>query len=263
MNRIEINEENVTLLDSDDKIIVTLSDKLDIFDITKVHITIQEDTSISIIHHAVSESKLDITIDILENKQCNLYELKEQNDSKVQYKYYLNKNSYLNIHKFYDCKKVKELDIIELNGEDSKVEYTFHTISNNTQKYDILVYHNAKRTESHIINKGVNSEDGSLVLNVTGIVYNRITDCVIEQNNRIITMNDKLCQINPNLLIEENDVIANHAAHIGRFDKDVIFYLMSRGITYENAISMMVKGFLMDNTIHQDKIEQIIAKYWG
>lgn len=262
MNRIEIKEEVVTLLDSDDKILVTLSDKLDIFDITKIHITVKENTNISIIHNGSSESKLDVTIEVLENAECNLYELKEQSDSKVQYKYYLNKNSHLNTHKFYDCMKVKELDIIELNGEDASIDYTFHTISKDTQKYDILVYHNAKRTKSHIINKGVNNEDGSLILNVTGMIYNGITDCVIEQNNRIITMNDNHCQINPNLLIEENDVVANHAAHIGKFDKEAIFYLMSRGITYENAISIMVKGFLMDDTIHKDKIEKIIEKYW-
>lgn len=263
MNRIEIQEENVTLLDSDEKITVTLSNKLDIFDITKVCICVKESTDISIIHKESQESKLDITIHILENVSCNIYEIKEQKASKVQYKYYLDQKSCAKVHKFYDCTKVKELNIIELNGKYATLDYIFHTISSYPQKYDILVYHNAPSTVSHIITRGVTIKEGSLLFNVTGMVYNGIKDCTLEQNNRIITMNDNPCQINPNLLIEENDVIANHSAHIGTFDDDVIFYLMSRGITYDNAIALLVKGFLMDDTIHKEDIERIIEKYWG
>ena len=53
--------------------------------------------------------------------------------------------------------------------------------------------------------------------------------CVANQNNRIINLSDNKCEINPNLLIEENDVEANHSAHIGRFSNDEMFYLQSRG----------------------------------
>ncbi len=220
------------------KIVVTLSSKLDVFDITKVYIEINESTDISIFHKSNDESKLDITIRVKENVISNIYELKSEADTKVQYKYYIDGNSSLSVHKFYDCNAVKELDVIELNGKLAQIDYKFYTISRYGQKYDLLVYHNASSTKSNIITRGVNTQDGSLLFNVTGMVYNGIKDCTIEQNNRIITMNDNPCQINPNLLIEENDVVANHAAHIGKFDQDVIFYLMSRGITYNNAVAL-------------------------
>lgn len=262
MNRIEIENENVTLLDSDEKIVVTLSSKLDVFDITKVYIEINESTDISIFHKSCDESKLDITIRVKENVISNIYELKSEADTKVQYKYYIDGNSSLSVHKFYDCNAVKELDVIELNGKLAQIDYKFYTISRYGQKYDLLVYHNASSTKSNIITRGVNAQDGSLLFNVTGMVYNGIKDCTIEQNNRIITMNDNPCQINPNLLIEENDVVANHAAHIGKFDQDVIFYLMSRGITYNNAVALLVKGFLTDDSIYKEEIQQIINKYW-
>ena len=58
------------------------------------------------------------------------------------------------------------------------------------------------------------------------------------------------------------NVKANHAAHIGKFDQDVIFYLMSRGITYNNAVALLVKGFLTDDSIYKEEIQQIINKYW-
>ena len=262
MNKIKIINEQIELLESDDKIEVSLSNKLDIFDIIKLNIKILEDTDIEIYYEDIDESKLDVLIEVLDNVTCNLYELKKENDVKVQYKYYLSENTNLYVHKFYDCNSVKELDIIELNGVNANIEYKFHTISKNNQKYDLMVYHNCRNTKSKIINKGVNIKDGSLEFNVTGVVYNGITDCEVDQNNRIITMNNNKCNINPNLLIEENDVIANHSALIGKFNENEIFYLMSRGIKRDDAIKLLTKGFLYDETIFEEDIKNIIDTYW-
>ncbi len=262
MNKIRVIDEQVLFDESDDKIEVTLSDKLDIFDIIKLNIKVVQSTDIEIYYESETESKLDVIIEIKEDVICNLYELKKENAVKIQYKYYLEKNAELQVHKFYNCNIVKELDIIELNGESASIVYKFHTISTDTQKYDVLVYHNSSRTRSQIMNKGVNIKNGSLAFNVTGVVYNGIVDCEVDQNNRIITMNENLCNINPNLLIEENDVIANHAALIGKFDEEQIFYLMSRGIPKEEAIRLLTRGFLQDETTYQEEIQEIIDTYW-
>lgn len=262
MNKIRVINEQVLFEESDELIEVTLSDKLDIFDIIKLQIKVLKDTDIEIYYENEKESKLDVLINVNDDVNCNLYELKKENDVKIQYKYYLGARSNLQVHKFYNCNIVKELDIIELNGEYANIEYKFHTISTNTQKYDLVVYHNSRCTKSNIINKGVNIEDGSLVFNITGVVYNGIVDCVLNQNNRIITMNDNKCNINPNLLIEENDVEANHAALIGKFNENEIFYLMSRGIKREDAVRLLTKGFLTDETVFNDDIQNIIDTYW-
>lgn len=67
--------------------------------------------------------------------------------------------------------------------------------------------------------------------------------------------------IAPKLLIEENDVVANHSALIGRFDEEELFYLQSRGIDRNTATILMTKGFLLDG-IQDDRLEKIIEKYW-
>ncbi len=262
MNKIKIIDEKIIYEESDDLIEVSLSDKLDIFDIIKLRIKVMGNTDVEIYYEDADESKLDVLVEIDENVTCNLYELKKENDVKIQYKYYLNRYSNLQVHKFYDCNKVKELDVVELNGEYASIEYKFHTISKNEQKYDLMVYHNSSNTISKVINKGVNIEDGSLAFNVTGVVYNGIIDCEVDQNNRIITMNDNKCNINPNLLIEENDVIANHSALIGKFNENEIFYLMSRGIKREAALRLLTRGFLTDETNFKEEIEKIIDMYW-
>jgi ABC-type transport system involved in Fe-S cluster assembly, permease component len=49
---------------------------------------------------------------------------------------------------------------------------------------------------------------------------------------------------NPILLIDENDVIAGHAASVGRVDQGQMYYLMSRGLTKEVAQRLVILGFL-------------------
>lgn len=47
----------------------------------------------------------------------------------------------------------------------------------------------------------------------------------------------------PALEIEADDVKAGHAATIGKVDRELLFYAASRGISEEEAISLLVKGF--------------------
>ncbi len=49
---------------------------------------------------------------------------------------------------------------------------------------------------------------------------------------------------NPILLIDENDVIAGHAASVGRINQDQLYYLMSRGLTKDVAQRLVARGFL-------------------
>ncbi len=49
---------------------------------------------------------------------------------------------------------------------------------------------------------------------------------------------------NPILLIDENDVLAGHAASVGQVDQEQMYYLMSRGIARPTAQRMVIRGFL-------------------
>ena len=49
---------------------------------------------------------------------------------------------------------------------------------------------------------------------------------------------------NPILLIDEDDVKAGHAASVGQVNAEQVHYLMSRGITKEEAQRLIIYGFL-------------------
>lgn len=251
MNKIKVIDNDIKLDINDDI-------KVDVCS-NKITIDVVNDTDLEIEYINIKSDNI-LNIHINENKILNLFELRQNNSVCSDYNYDLDRNSVLNITKFYDCSGVTESDTVNLNGEYSSVNYTLKTISNDKQIYNLKLNHNAKNTISNVINSGVNIK-GSIDFNVTGFVPNGCTDCELNQNNRIVTFNDNLCKIEPVLLIDENDVVANHAALIGKFDEDELFYLNSRGIDYDSAITLLVKGFLLDN-LKDERLDKIIEKYW-
>ena len=257
MNKITIKDEIITNLD--DTIDVELDECREFFGVCKIIIKPKTDTKLEI-EYSVPDFKADIIVNVDENINFELYELRESNNVKVKYEYNLEKASSLKITKFYDSAKVKELDTVNLNGEGAYVEYILKTIATDKQDFDLYLRHNAKSTISKVINSGVNIS-GSINFNVEGIVPNKISGCELNQNNRIITFNDKICKIDPKFIIDENDVVADHAALIGKFSEDELFYLESRGIDKKTAINLLVKGFLLDG-IEDERLENIIKKYW-
>lgn len=57
----------------------------------------------------------------------------------------------------------------------------------------------------------------------------------------------------PNLLIDNYDVDSNHAAYIGKFKDEMMFYMMSRGISREVAYRLLLQGFLVNNTVRENE----------
>ena len=56
-------------------------------------------------------------------------------------------------------------------------------------------------------------------------------------------------------LIDNYDVVSNHAAYIGKFKDEMLFYMMSRGISRDSAYHLLLNGFL----IQSGKMEDYIA----
>ena len=192
----------------------------------------------------------------------NLTEIKKEGNYKLGYKIYQAENTELNITKINDVYSIKELLIFNLNGENAKVNYLLKSISKMAEKYDLMVYHNFSNTWSNIVNHGVNIKDGILKFSVSGFVPHSKVNCVVNQNNRIINLTNNSCEIHPNLFIDENDVVANHSAHIGKCKDEELFYLKSRGISEQAAERLLIKGFLMQKLTDHTEIERIIKKYW-
>lgn len=262
MNSIKIENGKLELLSQNDSIFIKHEIVGDISPILKIEINVLKDTSLTIESFHTKVSKVDIQIEVMDNTKFILYEKKKEEDLKIQYKYELGHDSKADIYKFLEGKKVKALDTIYLNGENAEFNYDMKGISLDKQKYNMVIYHNSPNTKSNISTKLVAVENGEIHTDMTSIVYPGIKDTTVIQNNRIINLNDKKHTISPNLLIEEHDINASHSAHIGTFDKNTLFYLMSRGITPKKAIFLLLNGFLANSFLSSKELSKVISQYW-
>jgi Fe-S cluster assembly protein SufD len=92
-----------------------------------------------------------------------------------------------------------------------------------------------------------------------------INGCVANQHNRIINLTNNTCEIKPNLYIDSFDIEAAHSALIGKFSDEEMFYIQSRGIDYNNALKLLVNGFLTSDINNKKIINDInkcIDKFW-
>jgi len=262
MNKIRVVNDIVDLCEVDDSITLDYVMRDDFFDVSTINIIVSKSTSLDIDYVGADTSKLNICIKLLDNVILDLTEVRTGVRNKVKYTYIVGTNSKLNISKVYSVDGMRELDIIDLNGEGAIFNYNFKTVCINPEKYDMVINHNAKKTISYINNGGLNKENGSLIFNITSIVPSSLTGCIVEEKNRIITLNNNECKISPNLLIDEFDTIANHSAYVGGFKDSQLFYLRSRGISLEDAKKLLIKGFLLSELKESEKINKILEKHW-
>lgn len=262
MNKIVIVNNEIVESQIDNSVKINCN-KASISEIGSFQIGIFKNTDLVIECDCKEMSKLELYVNVSDDVTCNIYEYKHGNGGKFGYKYYIEKNADVNVYKFNDVSDIKEQVIFNLNGDKASLNYILKTISKDNEKYDLLVYHNSSNTFSNVINNGVNIKKGEVKFNVSGFIPKGKKACELNQNGRIINLTNNTCQINPNLFIDEYDCVANHSAYIGKCNRDEMFYLMSRGITYKKAETLLIKGFLLRNMNVLAKImEKSINKYW-
>lgn len=99
------------------------------------------------------------------------------------------------------------------------------------QNFTTKIVHYGKNTTGHILKHGVMKDSASSIFNGIGKIEHGASKSNAEQESRVLMLSEKARgDANPVLLIDEDDVIAGHAASVGRVDPVQLYYLMSRGI---------------------------------
>lgn len=230
--------------------------------VSSLAIKVKQNTQLQILYTNDEKTKLDILIEVEDGVTFSLGEIRTGNQYKVCYRYTLKKQSQVYLNRFHYVKEIKEYDAVSLEGEEALFESIIKTVSTNEEKYEMIVNHKASKTKSFTVHHAVNKEDGEMKCYITNEVPKGIKGCEINQKSQIITMNHKECTIKPILLIDEEDVIAEHAAHIGTFEEDSLFYLESRGLSRKKATELMIKGFLQKGItlLNKDTLQEILKK---
>ena len=133
-----------------------------------------------------------------------------------------------------------------LKGEGAKSEFTGISFASKGQNLDTgtKVVHAAPNTSSTINSRSISKDGGisvyrssiNILPEATGTKSSIICESLMmDSSSRTDTI--------PAMDIRNNQVDIGHEAKIGRISDDAVFYLMTRGLTEEQAKAMIVRGF--------------------
>ena len=133
-----------------------------------------------------------------------------------------------------------------LNGEGAKTEYTGITFAGGGQNLDtgFKVVHNAPNTSSVVNSKSISKDGGACtyraLVRIAGNAKN--SKCSVSCESLMLDDISRSDTIPVND-IRTDEVEFSHEAKIGKISDKEIFYLMSRGLSEEDAKAMIVRGF--------------------
>ena len=129
---------------------------------------------------------------------------------------------------------------------------------------NININHFGSNSFTNFYTNGINLSSNKLFFNINGLVNKESINSNISEISNIINIKDGNSKIIPNLIIDTKEVIANHSAFIGTFNKNDLYYLMSRGINKDDAKNLLVKSVLLNKMdIGKDIFIKEIINYKG
>ncbi len=187
----------------------------------------------------------------------------------------------------------KESSDLFINNVNSKIEYNIIDLENSNLRYvlkeevkdegstdiNIASVGYKKKNKEYVVNTSNLSPRTTNNINCFGIVKDKslvkydvssfikkgAKEAIVKQNSNILLFDKESCgQNNPILLIEENDVKANHGSSIGKIDDDIVFYLCSRGLSKLEATNLICLGKVeyLVNKIDDESIrDSLINKF--
>ena len=136
---------------------------------------------------------------------------------------------------------------VYLNGEGSHGEVLSIAFAGEGQHQDAggKIVHNAPNTTSKIISKSISKNGGRTSYrglikaskNATNCKSNVVCDALmLDENSQSDTY--------PYIEVDSDQVNIEHEARVSKIGEEQLFYLMSRGLTEEDASAMIVNGFI-------------------
>jgi Fe-S cluster assembly protein SufD len=194
-------------------------------------------------------------IHIGENATLDLYKLQNINDETA-----LINNSFFNMER--DSRlKVNVLSFngglirnelhVNLNGTGADARLNGLYLMDKKQHIDNQVYvnHNAPHCNSSELFKGILDNQARGVFN--GYIYvvrdAQKTNAFQRNNNILMTSSTKINTM-PFLEIYADDVQCSHGATVGQIDNEALFYLMQRGIPFDDARMLLMFAFAAEIT---------------
>jgi Fe-S cluster assembly protein SufD len=140
----------------------------------------------------------------------------------------------------------KDFTEIELDGEGAwgRMSGLYFADTNQIIDHDTQQNHNAPHTTSDLLFKGaLKNHSRSIWQGMIRVLPHAQKTDGYQANRNLLLSEDARADSIPGLEILANDVRCTHAATVGKLDDEPVFYLMSRGMTRQDAERILVVGF--------------------
>ncbi len=133
----------------------------------------------------------------------------------------------------------------ELVGAGSDFAAAIGYYGRSAQKLDMnfIANHYGKKTTCAMSADGVLQQGAHKLYRGTIDFKNGCAGAIGDEKETVLLLSDDVVnQTIPLILCSEEDVQGNHGASIGKLDEELLFYLMSRGFSEQEAVNMMAKA---------------------
>ncbi len=147
-----------------------------------------------------------------------------------------------------------------LRGRGASCDHLGLAFANKDQVQDTgaKVMHLASDTSSRVIMKSISKAGGRSVYRGLLKVSKGSKNVTTSVNCDALILDDiSASDTIPDMQISESDVTIAHEASVGKVGEEQLLYLMSRGLTQEDAMSMIVNGFI-DPIVKQLPLEYAV-----
>ena len=155
-----------------------------------------------------------------------------------------------------------------LNGEYSSafVNGIFSIKNNKHHEIRTIINHLTENTKSYQLIKSVLEDSSRAVYQGKIFVNSKAQKTDGYQLSKAILLNkDSEFNAKPELEIYADDVKCSHGSASGSLNEDSIFYLMSRGLNYQQSRELLINGFLLDvvEKITDPEVKNLIKNMIG
>lgn len=133
-----------------------------------------------------------------------------------------------------------------LSGEGARCEFTGVTFAGATQNLDTgcKVVHDAPKTTSYVNTRSISKSGGISTFRSAVVVTPKATNSKSAVSCESLMLDDESrSDTIPVMDVRTNQADVGHEAKIGRISDEAVFYLMSRGLSEEDARALIVSGF--------------------
>ena len=243
----------------------------------RMDINLEDGSSLDIINIANQNAKNNFLnfrqkINIGKNSVLKNYSLDISPTSNIKYSFNdinLDKNSHLEYFILSKGSKFAKHDInCSLNNDHGSISLNGIIDLDNEKHHEIKtsINHNEENCKSYQLIKSVLNDNSKGVYQGKIYVDSKAQKTDGYQLSRALLLSDEVeFNAKPELEIYADDVKCSHGSTSGNIDENSIFYLMSRGLSYEQSKKLLTNGFLNEviEKITNEDVKSLVKEFTG